>query len=73
MKNDENWRYVIGFYACVNLFSIIVVKFVYKHPSLKDELMKTNDEEKIKELLKNVYEVENSDDLLVIKSNLLKD
>ena len=52
---------------CINIFGILVVKFVYKTPSLKDELMKTQDNDKIKELLQNVYKVENSDDLLVIK------
>ena len=42
MKNDENWRLVLGMPILLELFTIIVLLFIIKHESI-NQLLQTEE------------------------------
>lgn len=59
MKNDKNWYIVIAIPAVLNLLSIIIIFFFYRHPSLINlmESNAPNAQEQLEIELRKIYTV----------------
>ena len=72
LKNDQTWRIIYGMSIINSLFSTIIILIFFNVPSLKDFVIKTNDEDAVDKEIKKIYIFESDEDLKIIKDQLRK-
>jgi len=66
LKDDENWKIILGFTWMLQLISLVLIKFKYPDPSLKDALINSENQVENLNKLSKIYKVSDPKDLEVI-------
>lgn len=62
LKEDKNWIIIFSISLGLQILSLLLVRFKFNNPSLKDTLSKSDDQEFNRKLISEIYKVSSPED-----------